>query len=1681
MPQDAFLKGEVDMKRNLIGAMWVMAACGVFAQALPAEWIDVPFGTYTAAYEGGSTYHAGVFTVTGSGNNMYDTANDGGRFVFQPLLGDCEVIARVKLPTAAGLDYGARAGVMIRQQNNRGSLNMLFCRMKGDATNIGRISASGRLTLGGTTTALSTNGFSNTWMPLRLIRQGNTVRAYLSQTEVAAGWEPYRSLTVPMGEAVNAGLFVSRYSVSTAQLMTNDFDQVTVRQLVTVQTNLTAGLDVSWVTDLPDLANGWSYTYTVTRTAEGGTVVTQAQDLAVATYIDNAAVVGTYYRYAVTAVPVPQEGFTSPPDVLLGASAAVRLPNALTNLMSGLPQGLFAGYYSPTGSLLALLTRVEASVTNAAVPPTAAATNSYVAVLNASLLPEATDLYTFFAHVDDGLRLYVGDTLVLDTWWGGDYKASSAPVWLEAGRSYPVRVEYWQSTGGRRALFQWRRAGDPLTVAALPASAFSPVPLPWRHEDIGAVALNGNASFDSEGGSLVMTANGNALDGAADACHLVSRDASGDFDLTARLDSLTGAGAARLAGLTVRANLTPGASSLTLAAVPGATEYAVYVLQRGQAGAAASVASTPTTVAVGAALWLRLVRTGTAVTAYYRADADAEWTAVGAASLLLGPTCKLGVVASSADAAGAAEATFGAWGVAVAPVASLKPTQDAYVRANNLNYGTAAELVIKRVSGDTQRDTFLRFNVAGQTAARSAVLRLYLSSRDASPAVQEVGLRRFLNVEWSETTAVWTNAPGGVRLPTAFIADDDPTLVARGVVPQAVGQYLEFDVSDAVREAAAGTGDLTFELFPLTSVGGNPANFGSKENTTAARQPALVLSYDAPQGVRAEAGPDTGQATVTWQACPGAGAYRIYRAEAADGTYAQVGGDTGELRIRDTGLTVGQRTFYKVTALTADGETARSEAAWADAKASATAIVSEDTFVNGGPLLSNEVYGTSIALTVKYNAASTATHREAYLLFNDIAGLGHVERAVLRVVPSTASGGGNNPALIPVQFIRMPANTWSETTVTFMKPPPGYPPPTPRLTDRPASERVTAPCVAVGATLEVDVTEIVREAARINADNKLSVGILRMDSDGSFNLGFYSSEATNYWPKMVYTLGRPMAPTAVATNGYVALSWLPYRGATGYVVRRAVAGEASYTTLGSTAETSFKDLTAEAGAAYTYTLAAVTAGGETEPSLPAAACVEAREERYPVADTSLDGGAADTNYGRNTTIPLKRAPARENLFKFEVAGLEAAASVRFRACVSAADTGYVPVNLIVRHDDFGDWNEDGVTYNNPPRGYLPPSVSTAEKGANELARIFYAYKDIASYENWVEADVTEAVRQAAQAGQRYVTLMITGDDTLQHGTAYMNTASRESGTLLKRPVLLCSGRRFGAPQGLRLEPLAEGPGFTLSWCASAGAARYIVTRRGPTDEETVVVADDVTGTSYTDAGAAYWTDRDYTYTVAAVHADGTVSAAAGLTRSLTRTFVRPVTADTFVRGGASTNSTYGGSAVVEVKGDSNLDYQREGFFRVAATNLPAFAAAHLRLVLNSTNLFTDSTVVLKVTPDTGWAESGAPAATWEGVLGAYTGATPDPGAGDPDVIARFNLKAAGYGPGDEMVFDLTRPLKAAQANAADTLLVHMLIVTPNGGGNISVRSLQAAMLDDVPSVLYTVPAYPAPGSVMLLR
>ena len=1457
----------------------VALAMSASGQALPDEWIDAAFGTYQTNNPGWSSYAEGTFTIAGSGNDMYGAANDGARFVFKPVHGDCDVYAVVAQPTDAALSRNARAGVMIREHNGRGSRNAVIAHMRGTlGTEPDRISASGRLTLNATSTSSSRNNVASDPQAFRLIRQGNVCRCYYNSNGV---WTLLLSPTVAMGENLNAGVFVTSGNASAAPVLTNTFTQVTARPLVAAQTTPT-GNEISWVTDLPTLAAGWEYTYNLSRAGSDGSDTLLASGLTTASFTDETAETGIWYRYTATAVPVPQEGLTPPANVTLGSSTTIRTPYSTTNLVASRPQGWYANYYSPTGAIPPVLSRVESHLTNAAAATVAGSTVNYRAELFASLVVDTTDTYTFFSDSDDGVCLTVGDTEILNNWYGGRSLAQSGPVRLEAGRAYPVRLDYFQNTTDRALTLHWRRVGAPEVTEEVPADVFAPVPYPWRHEDIGDTKLNGNALFDLATGSITILANGNTLTDAADAGHLVTRDVTGDFSFTARLDSLNGAGTERRAGVSFRTDRTPGSSSVTLFATPGPDGYTVGLATRATTGTTPQVVTTPTSVVPDEPIWLRLTCAGLTVTASYRAEGDSTWTTAGTTTLpntAPALTGLIGMLATSADETGSVEAIFSGADLKTTPSFTLLPTHDTYLRGDNTNYGTDSTLILKRVSGSDAREAFLRFNVAGAGNVRSAVLRLYVQSRSTTPPTQDVVLRALHDLEWNETEVTWTNTPGGLRIPTVFVADNDPTVVGSATLPQS-GEFLYFDVSDAVRTAAAGTGDLTLNLFSLTVVTGNPANFGSKENAVAAYRPTLLLSSDAPYGVTAEGGPDTGAITVIWQAYNDAQAYRVYRAPAAEGPFTPVGGDVTESRFKDTGLTAGQRYWYRVAAITPQGETDASPAVWADASTGGvTLYASEDTYIHGDNPDSNLAAAT--ALTIKYNASNRGYHREAYLLFNDIAGLGHVERAVLRVTTSQASGGDAQPSQITVQFVRMPSNDWSANTVTFNNPPPGYAPPTPRVYGLPESDRVSALAQPANTVMEVDVTEMVRKAARVNADQKLSIGILRLDDIGGFNFAIHSLDQTtaSRRPHLFYTLGRTQPPEVSDAKGYVEVRWLPYRGATSYVLRRAVAPEGPYTILTTTTDTSFKDLTAEMDRLYYYTLTAVLPSGTAESSRPVAIRMHAVEERYPEADTAIDENTKTTYYGANATLPLKRSPAREVFFKFRVDDLASVANARLRVNVSAQDGAYSPVNVIVRQGDFGDWNEDTINYNNPPPGHTPPSRSTAVPGANELARIYCAYKDPSNkYDNWIEADVTEAVRQAAADGKRYLTLFLTGDDTLQHSAGYMHVVSRENSSELKRPVLLLSGCGFGAPQGLRADPVAEGPGFTLHWRPVAGAVRYIVTRTAPPANEPVTVAEDVTDTTFTDIDAAFWNDRNYTYTVRAVHADGTISEAASVTQ-----------------------------------------------------------------------------------------------------------------------------------------------------------------------------------------------------------
>ncbi|TAE77930.1 MAG: hypothetical protein EAZ65_04090 [Verrucomicrobia bacterium] len=76
----------------------------------------------------------------------------------------------------------------------------------------------------------------------------------------------------------------------------------------------------------------------------------------------------------------------------------------------------------------------------------------------------------------------------------------------------------------------------------------------------------------------------------------------------------------------------------------------------------------------------------------------------------------------------------------------------------------------------------------------------------------------------------------------------------------------------------------------------------------------------------------------------------------------------------------------------------------------------------------------------------------------------------------------------------------------------------------------------------------------------------------------------------------PADLTAVAGNAQVALSWLASDGATGYLVKRGTESGGPYTTVGTTAVTSFTDTTAANGTWYYYIVLATALGAESDPS-----------------------------------------------------------------------------------------------------------------------------------------------------------------------------------------------------------------------------------------------------------------------------------------------------------------------------------------------------------------------------------------------------------------------------------------------------------------------------------------------------
>ena len=201
--------------RSVVVCLGLIAANAphALAQAIPTPWVNADIGDPKVA--GGASLSGETFTVTGGGTDIWGKT-DEFHFVYQPVEGDLEVIARVA--SIEQVHSGSKAGVMIRAGLTPDSVHAF---MNGSAARgwsfHRRVAPDG--------SSLQTPGSSESppgWV--KLVRTGDIFRGYESvdgSTWVLVGTE-----TIQMGPTVYVGLAVTSNSSRAAS--TADFSNVAV-------------------------------------------------------------------------------------------------------------------------------------------------------------------------------------------------------------------------------------------------------------------------------------------------------------------------------------------------------------------------------------------------------------------------------------------------------------------------------------------------------------------------------------------------------------------------------------------------------------------------------------------------------------------------------------------------------------------------------------------------------------------------------------------------------------------------------------------------------------------------------------------------------------------------------------------------------------------------------------------------------------------------------------------------------------------------------------------------------------------------------------------------------------------------------------------------------------------------------------------------------------------------------------------------------------------------------------------------------------------------------------------------------------------------------------------------------------------------------------------------------------
>lgn len=162
-------------------------------------WLSTDLGDYKKA--GSLSQNAGQFKVQASGSDIW--ANyDGLNFVYQYIMGDCEISA--KLESLEATDGWAKAGVMVREDLSGGSKHAMSLVSFGNGATFHYRTENNQYTSGGD---MQANIKAPYWV--KLTRKGNLFTFYISATGI--NWQQLTETEIKISDRAYVGLALSNH------------------------------------------------------------------------------------------------------------------------------------------------------------------------------------------------------------------------------------------------------------------------------------------------------------------------------------------------------------------------------------------------------------------------------------------------------------------------------------------------------------------------------------------------------------------------------------------------------------------------------------------------------------------------------------------------------------------------------------------------------------------------------------------------------------------------------------------------------------------------------------------------------------------------------------------------------------------------------------------------------------------------------------------------------------------------------------------------------------------------------------------------------------------------------------------------------------------------------------------------------------------------------------------------------------------------------------------------------------------------------------------------------------------------------------------------------------------------------------------------------------------------------